>query len=123
MMEPELFDVVELLVDLPESSLRSGTRGAIVDCHRDGTYEVEFTNEEGETVALCSLSVEQFIVVWRTKTQTWLPITEQIASLITHLPEDARQEVLHFARFLYYERRQGRHPKSVLDPERISKQA
>jgi hypothetical protein len=37
---------------------------------------------------------EQFIVVWRAKTQTWLPIAEQIAALITHLPEEARQEVL-----------------------------
>lgn len=121
-MEPELFDVVELLVDLPESSLRSGVRGAIVDCYRDGTYEVEFTNEEGETVALCPLSVKQFIVVWRAKTQTWLPITEQIASLITHLPEDARREVLDFARFLH-ERRQGQQPESALGPATISKEA
>jgi len=28
MIEPKLFDTVELLVDLPEDDLRAGTRGA-----------------------------------------------------------------------------------------------
>lgn len=107
-MQPELFDVIELLVDLPEHSLRSGVRGAIVDCHPDGTYEVEFTNEEGETVALCPLSADQFIVVWRAETRTWLPMAEQIAALIAHLPEDAGREVLDFAHFLYERRQQQR---------------
>jgi Domain of unknown function (DUF4926) len=46
MTAPELFDVIELLVDLPESNLRAGERGAIVECFRDGKYEVEFTNSE-----------------------------------------------------------------------------
>lgn len=56
MNQPELFDVVELLADLPELALRAGTRGAIVHCHADDTYEVEFTNTEGETLALVPLS-------------------------------------------------------------------
>ena len=72
-MKPELFDVIELLVDVPECALCSGNRGAIVHCYSDGVYEVEFSNEEGETVALCPLSADQFILVWRAKTQTWLP--------------------------------------------------
>ena len=38
MIQPELFDVVELRVDLPEHNLRSGSRGAIVHCHPDDTY-------------------------------------------------------------------------------------
>ena len=107
-MQPELFDVVELLIDLPEHPLRSGARGAIVDCHPDSTYEVEFTNEEGETAALCPLSADQFIVVWRAETRTWLPIAEQIAALVAHLPEDVGREVLDFARFLYERRQQQR---------------
>jgi hypothetical protein len=121
-MEPELFDVIELLVEVPEHSLRPGAQGAIVDCHRDGAYEVEFTNEAGETLALCSLSIDQFIVVWRAKTQTWLPIAEQVAAFITHLSEDARREVLDFARFLY-ERKQRQRAKSALDPATINKEA
>jgi hypothetical protein len=55
MIEPEVFDVVELLIDLPEYNLRSGVQGAIVDCYCDEKYEVEFSNEEGETIALCTL--------------------------------------------------------------------
>ena len=104
-MQSELFDVIELLVDLPEYALHAGTRGAIVYCHPDGTYEVEFTNAEGETVALCPLSADQFIVAWRAKTRTWLPVAEQIAAVIAHLPEAAGREVLDFARFLH-DRRQ-----------------
>jgi hypothetical protein len=106
MTKPELFEVIELLVDLPEHNLRPGVRGAIVHCHPDGTYEVEFTNEDGETVALCPLSADQFIVVWQARTRTWLPISGQIAALVAHLPEDTGREVLDFARFLRERRQQ-----------------
>lgn len=101
MTQPELFDVIELLVDLPEHNLQAGIRGTIVECYPDSTYEVEFTNEEGETLALCALPSEQFIVIWKAKTKTWLSIPEQIAAVITHLSEGRRREVLDFARFLY----------------------
>lgn len=74
MTQPELFDVVELLVDLPEFNLRAGIQGAIVECYRDNNYEVEFSNSDGETLALCSLSTQQFVVVWSAKTKTWLPV-------------------------------------------------
>ena len=40
MTEPELFDVIELLVDLPAFNLRVGEGGAIVECLGDGKYEV-----------------------------------------------------------------------------------
>ncbi len=33
---PELFDVVELRVDLPEKGLYTAMQGAIVEIHRDG---------------------------------------------------------------------------------------
>lgn len=72
MTQPELFDVVELLVDLPEHNLRAGVQGAIVECDRDDNYEVEFSNSNGETLALCALSAKQFVVVWSAKTKTWL---------------------------------------------------
>jgi hypothetical protein len=99
--KPDLFDVVELLVDLPEQHLRMGARGAIVHCHPDNACEVEFTSEAGETLALCSLSPQEFIVVWRAKTQSWVPIAEQVAALVARLPERGEQEVLDYARFLH----------------------
>ncbi|MBW4568823.1 MAG: DUF4926 domain-containing protein [Tolypothrix carrinoi HA7290-LM1] len=100
MTYPELFDVIELLVNLPLYNLRAGVRGAIVECYDDNTYEVEFTNEEGETLAICTLSSEQFIVIWKAKTKSWLPVSEQISAVINHLSEERKQEVLDFARSL-----------------------
>ena len=101
MTEPELFDVIELLVDLPEEHLSLGVQGAIVECYDDNNYEVEFTNTEGETIAVCTLNSEQFIVVWKAKNKSWLPVSEQIAAVINYLPEERKQEVLDFARSLY----------------------
>ncbi|WP_017316762.1 DUF4926 domain-containing protein [Mastigocladopsis repens] len=101
MTEPELFDLIELLVNLPEDNLYAGVRGAIVECYDNNTYEVEFTNEEGETLALCNLSSEQFIVIWKAKNKSWLPVSERITAVINYLSEERKQEVLDFARSLY----------------------
>jgi hypothetical protein len=100
MIEPKLFDTVELLVDLPEDDLRAGARGAIVHQHTDDVFEVEFMNEDGETLALCALPYRQFIVVWQAESQRWVTVAEQVAQIIARLPEDARAEVLDFAQFL-----------------------
>lgn len=43
MKKPELLDVIELLTDIPELSLRKGEQGAIIEDYQDGVYEVEFT--------------------------------------------------------------------------------
>jgi len=104
---PDLFDVVELIVDIPESGLHAGMQGTIVHCHADDAYEVEFTNEAGETLDLLVLRPEQFIVVWRAKEKEWVPISERIAALMSHLPEEAEKEVLDFARFLHARRRRS----------------
>lgn len=100
MNKPNLFDVVELLIDLPEKSLRAGMRGAIVQCYADETYEVEFTNADGETLVQTPLSHQQFSIVWHAETQTWSPIAEQLAELLSHMPRETEREVLDFARFL-----------------------
>jgi len=76
MIKPDLFDVIEILVDIPESGLHAGDRGAIVEKYPDQAYEVEFTNSQGETLALCTLSPKQFIVVWQAKTQIWVSLAE-----------------------------------------------
>ena len=76
MNKPELFDVIELLTDIPEFSLRKGEQGTIVDDYQDGVFEIEFINKKGETTALCSINQEKFMIVWSTKTEQWLtPIT------------------------------------------------
>ena len=53
-----------------------------------------------------SLAPHQFIVVWQAETKTSISVAEQIESLVSHLTQDTRQEVLDFTRFIY-ERRQN----------------
>jgi hypothetical protein len=93
-------DLIELIVDLPDRNLRIGTQGTVVHSHASDAYEVEFANEDGETVDFLSLRPGQFIVVWRAETQEWVPVAERAAKLIANLSEDAAKEVLDFARFL-----------------------
>ena len=40
MKNPELFDVIELLIDLPSHSLSAGDRGAICEEYDNSQYEV-----------------------------------------------------------------------------------
>lgn len=106
MIKPELFDVVELLVDLPEYNLQAGVRGAIVEEYAERHYEIEFTNRDGETLVLATLPADRFVVVWRATTKTWVPVADKIAALVASLPEETRLEVFDFARSIY-SRRQG----------------
>jgi hypothetical protein len=100
-IKPELFDIVELLVNLPEFQQSIGTQGSIVECHDLNHFEVEFSNEAGETTALCVLLPQQFIVVWQAQTKQWLTTTDKITAIFDNLSENKREEVLDFARFLY----------------------
>lgn len=55
-----LYQVVELAVDLPHEGLRAGAVGTIVDDYLGSLeYEVEFTDDEGRTVALTALRPDQ----------------------------------------------------------------
>ncbi|MCT7968456.1 DUF4926 domain-containing protein [Laspinema sp. D1] len=101
MIEPELFDIIELLVDLPNYHLPAGSHGAIVECFAAGEYEVEFANEDGETLALCTLSSEEFIVVWKANTKSCLSLSERLGAVLSRLSEERQQEVLEFARSVY----------------------
>ncbi|WP_333413252.1 DUF4926 domain-containing protein [Microcoleus sp. MOSTC5] len=95
---PDLFDAVELLVTLPESNLHQGVRGAIVDCYDDGKYEVEFSDSCGEMIALCTLSTEQFLVVWKSKERRWLSVSELLGAMVERLSDERQQQILEFAR-------------------------
>jgi hypothetical protein len=101
MTQPALYDTIELLIDLPANQLRAGTRGAIVLQHTADTYEIEFMDEDGQTVAVCALPADQFIVVWRNASHSWVPAPEQAAEIVSRLREPDRREVLDFARFLH----------------------
>mgnify|MGYP002777002244 CR=1 FL=1 len=65
MYKIEVFDGIELLVALPELNLNAGARGEIVNANPDGTCEVKFSDRQGKTIGLCTLSSEQFALVWR----------------------------------------------------------
>lgn len=100
MITPDLYDAIETIYSLPEYNLPAGAQGTLVHQHTTDTFEVEFVDEDGETLALCPLSSQQFIVVWQAKTERHVPISDQLAQIVTLLPAPAKTEVLDFARFL-----------------------
>ena len=51
----KLHDVVALLRELPKYQLPRGQVGTIVETYKSGRFEVEFANEQGETLALVTL--------------------------------------------------------------------
>jgi hypothetical protein len=104
MSSPELFDVVELLLNLPEQGLQVGAQGAIVEIYADRSCEVEFANGAGETIALVVLSVGQFVVAWRSGSKTWVPVVERFEALVAALSEETLLEVFDFARFVHSRR-------------------
>lgn len=101
MINPEPFDIVELLVNLPEHNLFVGAQGAVVEQYSSDDFEVEFSNKAGETLALCTLPRQKFIVVWQSTTQQWLTAAERITAILQQLPENQHEEILNYARFIY----------------------
>lgn len=68
MIEPKLFDIVALLRDIPEENVRRGMVGTIVEMI-DDMFLVEFSNSDGETIALPSLNSEDFLLLERITSQ------------------------------------------------------
>jgi hypothetical protein len=99
-MKTNIGDIVELIRDVPEQHLQAGMRAAIVHCHDDAVYELEFTDAEGETLATVALDAGQFIPIWRAETEQWVSPAEQAGVLLSSLPEETVRQVLDFARFL-----------------------
>lgn len=100
MTQPELFDVVELLVDIPQQDIKAGMQGAIVEDYGNNDYEVEISNSDGETLALCALSAQDFIVVWQSKTKHWVSLTDEFQKLIVNLSPENQRHLLKYARSL-----------------------
>lgn len=100
MIEAQPFDVVELLYPIPAEDLPAGIQGTLVHQYDSNTFETEFINELGETIALCPLNRKQFIVVWQASTEQAVPVSEQVAQVVALLPQPAGTEVLNYARYL-----------------------
>ncbi|MEB3160894.1 MAG: DUF4926 domain-containing protein, partial [Synechocystis sp.] len=97
MLKPELYDVIELLVDLPQMDLQSGQLGTILEIHNNNAYEVEFSAPNGEVLGFLALKPEQFVVVWKYQTHEWVPVADRIYAMLEILPEDRQTQVLDFA--------------------------
>ena len=110
MIKPEIYDVIELHSPIPENELVAGMQGTLVHQHDDDVFEVEFINDQGETAVLCTLSREQFIVVWQSAKKDDVPLAEQVAQYVTLLPQQAGTEVLDFARFLSFRQSKANQP-------------
>lgn len=65
MRKPRFPDVVQLTHSLPEHGLGEGERGTIVMEYEipHEAYEVEFSDDDGETIAMVALTPDQFEVV------------------------------------------------------------
>ena len=62
--EVKLFDVVALIVDLPEYNLSKGQVGTVVELLKNGAaYEVEFSDRNGRTYQSLGLRPDQFLVL------------------------------------------------------------
>jgi len=57
----DLYDVVRLMVDLPDEGLSAGAVGAVVHVFEKPSlaYEVEFADEDGRTIAQLPLTPGQ----------------------------------------------------------------
>ncbi|SLM29877.1 conserved hypothetical protein [Desulfamplus magnetovallimortis] len=101
-MLPDIGDIIELITSIPEKNLNAGLCGTVVHSHSNDIYEIEFTNEKGETMDFLSLHKKYFMVVWKSETKQWIPIAEQTSSLVAGMPDDVARQVLDFARFLSF---------------------
>ena len=61
MAEIDLLSVVALLEDEPAHALKRGHVGTIVESLAPGIYEVEFSDDNGQTYALLPLRREQLM--------------------------------------------------------------
>ena len=61
MAEIEMLSVVALLEDVPERGLLRGQVGTVVESLAPGVYEVEFSDDSGQTCASLGFRSDQLI--------------------------------------------------------------
>lgn len=59
----KLLDTVALIDDVPERKLKKGEVGAVVEVLGPDVFEVEFSDDEGQTYAELALRDEQLITL------------------------------------------------------------
>lgn len=59
----ELLDTVALLEDLPQRNLKKGEVGTIVEILAPDVFEVEFSDDDGQTYAMFALRENQLMVL------------------------------------------------------------
>ncbi len=59
----KLLDTVALLEDLPERKLKRGEVGTVVEILAPGVYEVEFSDDNGQTYAELALRRDQLVIL------------------------------------------------------------
>ncbi len=65
--KPKPFDVVALLQDVPAEKLSRGMVGTVVEPLDDENVLVEFSNSDGESLAIAPLQVGSLLVLeWET---------------------------------------------------------
>ena len=64
MEEIKVLDVVAVTEDVPEHGLRRGEVGTVVDQWKDGAYEVEFSDDAGESYAFAALHSRQLMKLY-----------------------------------------------------------
>lgn len=64
-MRPKLLDTIVTLRNLPEAGIKSGTVGVVISIFDkpDETYEVEFADDEGRTIAQVVLRSMDFEIL------------------------------------------------------------
>ncbi len=59
----KLLDSVALLENIPDSGLRKGQVGTIVEVYETNVFEVEFCDTKGQTIALKTLTSEHLLLL------------------------------------------------------------
>ena len=59
----KLFDNIMLREDIPDYKLKKGSIGTIVEFLKPSVYEVDFSDNQGQTYAMCSVHEHQLIAV------------------------------------------------------------
>ena len=102
MTKPEMFDLVEMIVDAPKAGLRVGDQGNIIEIFGDGQeYMVEFIDDEGYTTHLINLEPRTFVVAHRHQMKEPVSAIDQIGDIVARLSEEHAQRILDFVRYQY----------------------
>ena len=62
--EIKLLDIVALTEDLPEYGLCRGQVGTVVEILATDVFEVEFSDDEGQTYAMKALKADQLMILY-----------------------------------------------------------